>query len=513
MDGILRAVSIFFIVAVLGVLGRVFWRMTLARMTHVAGYQFKRGIWQSIRLSSFDSLGRYTLGDLMNRSIADVNAARWIYGFTLVLTCDVIFFTILGAISMMVISPIIACLCLTPFVLIPPIAIRVARLEFHAHEAAQAELTVLSESVSQAVRSIRSQRASQTFMSWIRALNDSALRYSRLRLRSQNIAIDSFPLFCLPTILSYAVLLTLGPSKVAEGSMSIGGFAALASYIYLLQGPLGEIGDLVAEWQRGFASLKRIAEIRNLEQHANKTHKHEQERDMIVSVSDVHVKRQGRILFSDVSLVMRSGQWIGLSGAVGCGKSTLLQVLCGVAPFEKGVVSIGSDLRSGVPRQIAYAPEKPFVFSGSIRRNLSLNLTFTDEQLWDVLRLVALEEHVRSITGGLDGLVGEGGVALSGGQRQRLALARVLLRVDGLLVLDDPLSAVDAATESKIIFALRERFRHCSVIWASNKISTLSCCDRVLRLTRDGLRQESGEIHLKTIIYAGPAQEVACPIH
>jgi ATP-binding cassette subfamily B multidrug efflux pump len=491
---VIKAVAVFSLVALLGVFGRVFWRLTLGRMTHVAGNQIKRGIWDDIRSSSMESLGRYTLGDLMNRSIGDVNAARWIYGQTMVLTCDVVFFTILGSVSMIWIHPGIALSCLATFILIPPLALRVARLERLAHEEAQAELTVLSENVSQAVRGVRSQRASQSFMSWVSALNESASRYAKLRLRSQSISINSFPLFSLATICSYGILLSVGPSLVADGKISIGEFAALASYVYLLQGPLGEIGELVAEWQRGFASLRRIAEIRNLDSHSDKTSAHESDDQNLLVISNLQVNRQGLPLFKGVSLTLPRQQWLGIKGAVGSGKSTLLQVICGVTPFEQGQVALGVFGRRDHRVAVAYAPEKPFVFSGTVRRNLSLNLKVTDEQLWDVLSLVELDRHVHSIPGGLDGMVGEGGVTLSGGQRQRLALARVLLRVNGLLVLDDPLSAVDAETEARIVSKLRKRFVSESIIWASNKVSTLKCCDLVLRLTSNGLVTDQDEI-------------------
>jgi ATP-binding cassette subfamily B multidrug efflux pump len=511
LDALYRAVFIFFSVAGVGVVGRVFWRMTLARMTHVASNQIKRGIWDSIRSSSLDSLGRFTLGDLMNRSIGDVNSARWIYGFTMVLTCDVIFFSILGSISMMMIDPFISSLCLATFILIPPIAMRVARREFQAHEAAQGELTVLSENVSQAVRGIRSQRAGHALTGWIQALNESAGRYAKLRLRSQNISINSFPLFSLPTIISYGILLAFGPSLVRSGEITIGAFAAMASYVFLLQGPLGEIGDLVAEWQRGFASLKRISEIQNLDPHIDKTKSHGVEDRCVLEISDLKVSRSGRDLFSHVSLQLYEGQWLGIKGAVGCGKSTLLQVVCGVAPFEEGRVSLRNSPRLGATKNIAYAPEKPFVFSGTVRRNLSLNTRYSDAQLWDVLRLVDMEDCIKNITAQLDGFVGEGGVTLSGGQRQRLALARVLLRVNGLLVLDDPLSAVDVQTETKIISSLKNRFSDCSVIWASNRISTLECCDRVLHLTPAGLCEDQHDIGDISVMFQPHHSELVCP--
>jgi ABC-type bacteriocin/lantibiotic exporter with double-glycine peptidase domain len=88
---------------------------------------------------------------------------------------------------------------------------------------------------------------------------------------------------------------------------------------------------------------------------------------------------------------------------------------------------------------------------------------------------------------GLDGVVGEGGVSLSGGQRQRLALARIFLRATNLVILDDPLSAVDTTTEAKIIANLSRCWTTQTVIWSSNKLSSLACCHVIALLTPGGL--------------------------
>ena len=508
---IVSAAMIFVTIAFFGLLGRVFWRFTLARMTHVSSNNMRQGIWESIRKSELESLGRFTLGDLMNRAIGDVNAARWIYGFTLVLTCDVIFFSLLGSIAMILIHPGLAIACLSTFVIIPFIAIKLARMEYGAHEAAQNELTTLSEQVSQSVRGIRAQRASYGFHVWTDAMKDSAIRYGALRLKAQKISINSFPLCNVPTILSYMILLAWGSQLVAEKSITIGQFAAMASYVYLLQGPLAaDIGGLISEWQRGFASLRRISEIHQIQFQENpvSTKQNANSSDdrvaalkpSLLSVNNLSVVRGGRLIFNNVSFELQSGQWLGVSGRVGSGKSSLMQVIAGLIPSSGGVLRVdgklmaaGSSSRlTSRDQPVAYAAEKPFVFSGTIRHNLCLNHAFSDDQLWKSLRAVNLAHEVTRMAKDLDSVVGEGGVSLSGGQRQRLALARLVLRPASLILLDDPLSAVDAETEAIVIRNLKETWADHAVIVTSNKTSTLDCCLMVGTLSKDGLKFEVG---------------------
>ncbi len=517
-QNILNAAALFALVALVGLAGRIFWRFTLARMTHVAGASMKQNIWSALRSSSLENVQRFTLGDLMNRAIGDVNSARWIYGFTLVLTCDVIFFTVLGAISMLLIHPGLALACLSTFVIFPPIIMKLATREYLAHESAQNELTTLSEYVSQAIRGVRSQRASNAFGSWVTCLTDSAARYAKLRFKAQTIAINSFPVCSIPTMVSYVILFLWGPQLVTSDVITVGEFAAMASYVYLLQGPVADVGELVAEWQKGFASVNRIAEITHLpnQKTPSEMTPHSVRLKSIMDepksvdawqdawtvnrcaldVSGLKTVRGGRVLFEGVSLKLRRSEWLGISGDVGSGKSTLLQNFAGLLPPNEGRIKFfgqhhpadcqGQTVSDGLCK-VAYAPEKPFVFAGTIRHNLALNHSYSDGQLWRALEIVGLDAEVRSMPRGLDGVVGEGGVSLSGGQRQRLALARIVLRASGVVLLDDPLSAVDGETESKIISNLKQFWSSHSVIWASNKPSTLTCCDRVGRLTARGL--------------------------
>jgi ATP-binding cassette subfamily B protein len=210
-------------------------------------------------------------------------------------------------------------------------------------------------------------------------------------------------------------------------------------------------------------------------------------REVLLRVSDLSIERDQRPILSRVSLQLHRGDWLALSGEVGSGKSTLLQTFAGLNRSFSGDVFVNGESIKALQRSkrlsdlrnIAYAAERPFVFSGSIKHNLCLNQSFTDQELWSVLSLVGLADELTSSCRDLESLVGEGGVSLSGGQRQRLALARLILRPSLLVLLDDPLSAVDTDTEAKVMKNLRRIWTDCAVICASNKPSTLSYCDKI----------------------------------
>ena len=126
--------------------------------------------------------------------------------------------------------------------------------------------------------------------------------------------------------------------------------------------------------------------------------------------------------------------------------------------------------------------QEAFLFAGSIRHNLELGETRTDDELWDALRLARADAFVADTPQGIDTIVGERGVSLSGGQRQRIALARALVRRPSLLLLDDTTSALDPATESAVLGNLRGALAGTTVLMVASRPSTIALADEVVFL-------------------------------
>ncbi|HWQ09308.1 MAG TPA: ABC transporter ATP-binding protein, partial [Holophaga sp.] len=147
---------------------------------------------------------------------------------------------------------------------------------------------------------------------------------------------------------------------------------------------------------------------------------------------------------------------------------------------------------------LGWVPQEAFLFSSTLRENLSLGQPgATEQELWDIARVVCLDDLMRRLPHGLETVVGERGVVLSGGERQRAALARALLRKPRLLILDDALSAVDAETESRILGNLRTYLGHSTLVLATHRVFAAELCERVLVLDEG-----------RAVQY-GPAEELA----
>jgi ABC-type multidrug transport system fused ATPase/permease subunit len=221
-----------------------------------------------------------------------------------------------------------------------------------------------------------------------------------------------------------------------------------------------------------------------------------------------------------LDLRIPAGSLIAVTGPVGAGKSALARAILGIHPIESGAILIEgrplteltNEERRGL---IGYLPQDTLLFSGSVRENLTLNRRGgprDDRFLMDAVRLAALEEDVIGFPNGLDTEIGELGLRISGGQRQRVGLARALAAAapgfPGLLVLDDPFSAVDVTTEARIVASLKQAFggdapvhRRATIILCSHRLAAFPHADLVVVL-RDG-RIEAMGTHTELMAAAG----------
>ena len=192
----------------------------------------------------------------------------------------------------------------------------------------------------------------------------------------------------------------------------------------------------------------------------------------------------GAEILHDVDLDIAPGETLAIVGVTGSGKTTLASLVPRLYDVSAGRVTLdGHDVRSlalrSLRRHVAVAFEEPTLFSASVRENLLLGFPEgTDEDIELAIR-TAQAEFVHDLPWGLDTRVGEQGLSLSGGQRQRLALARAIIGRPRVLVLDDPLSALDVHTESLVEEALKRVLAGVTALLVVHRPSTLALADRV----------------------------------
>ncbi len=471
--------------------GRILWRQCLGQQTHKAACQMKSLLWDRARFLPEKKLnGEFSPGELMNMATADVGTARLAYGFTLVGTVDFIFLMLFTLTAMFFIHWKLTLLTLAVVPVLPFILDRLSRTENLRHHEAQQALTHLSEEAAQSVATIRLQKITQSSDFWRRRLETSAQNYQKKRYQVVLTTLNFIPVTGLAPLISYAVLMIYGMKLLFSGSLSLGAFVAMQSYIFLVQSPLLELGTIVSEWQRSFASMDRLQKLfRAPEAHGLRLGG--EKLDIIQSpVFDLrHVsfgfEPESRKILNDFSMTIPKGARIGIQGPVGSGKSTFLRLLGGMETGYSGEIllsgmKIENYSHKSLTTHLSYVPQKSFLFADTIRANLDMNRSYTDEEIWTALDFAAVKKDVETLPNKLHTRLGEWGVNLSGGQKQRLTLARALLRRPEILLLDDCLSAVDTVTEEKILASLNTFLKSTTVIWVAHRESTLRHCDQII---------------------------------
>jgi ATP-binding cassette subfamily B protein len=289
------------------------------------------------------------------------------------------------------------------------------------------------------------------------------------------------------------IILWVGGTKMLAGRMTTEEFITFSMLIYGLTFPTFILGWVFALIQRGAAAMQRIDEVLTVEPSIA-------DRPDAVEVESLGGEIEFRDLtfrypslnrepaLREISLVVPAGTTLGIVGPVGSGKSTLASVIPRLFEVGDGHVFIdGIDVNQlkleTLRSNIAMVPQDSFLFSMTLAENIAYGLPEADpKRIARAVERAQLTKDLAEFPHGLATVVGERGVMLSGGQRQRAALARALALDPSILILDDTLSSVDAATEQAIQRSLAEAFAGRTVICISHRISSVRDCDQIVVL-------------------------------
>jgi ATP-binding cassette subfamily B protein len=288
-----------------------------------------------------------------------------------------------------------------------------------------------------------------------------------------------------------ALSMLVGVFLVADGSLTVGGLIAFFATATVLRWPTESIGFLLSMTLDAKTAVQRFFEVIDepvgIEDPANpKTIKDPKGK---LEFKDVHFRypdsaKDQTDIVNGVNLVLEPGQSVALIGITGCGKTTLTALTSRLYDVTSGVIEIDGvnikDLtRNELRSHVAMAFEDATLFSASVRDNILLGREqSTEDELKEAIA-VAQAQFVYDLPKGLDTKIGEEGLSLSGGQRQRLALARAVAAKPAILVLDDPLSALDVATEALVEEALRSVLKNTTALIVAHRPSTVQLADKV----------------------------------
>ena len=312
------------------------------------------------------------------------------------------------------------------------------------------------------------------------------------------------PLTYVAINLAVILLIRTGALRVAQGSLTQGQVVALYNYMSQILVELVKLANLIILLTKAWACGDRIAgvlAVTSSQQDGSRPSDHAQRGSVVFEDVSLRYAGAGALSLEGISLRAAPGQVIGVIGGTGSGKSSLVSLIPRFYDATAGRVLVGGvDVReqqlAALRSRIAVVPQRATLFQGTIRSNLLWgNEQATDDDLREALRVAQALDVVDAKPLGLDEPVEQGGRNFSGGQRQRLTIARALVRRPDVLILDDSASALDYATDARLLRAIAQMQPRPTTFIVSQRASSVRFADRILvlddgRLVGSGTHEE-----------------------
>ncbi|HSR26015.1 MAG TPA: ABC transporter ATP-binding protein, partial [Candidatus Eisenbacteria bacterium] len=498
-------------------LGLLF-RYCAGRASLEVQYDLRTAIFAHLQRLDFARHDELQTGQLVSRSISDLNLVQQLLGFLPNMIANGVFFV--GALAIMVIlSPVLALVALSAAPLMLVVSLRLRQLVHPATWDSQQRAGVVAGVVDEAVTGVRivkgfgqERRELRRLAAAAESLYASRVRAIRLRARYQ-ATLQALP------VLAQVGILALGGWLAIHGRLTLGTFLVSASYVTQLQAPTRLLANLMVVAQQGRASVERLFEVLDS---TPAIRERPDARRLAVTRGEVELDGvtfgylRSEPVLDGFTLTVRPGETVALVGTAGSGKSTVALLLPRFYDVQAGAIRIdGVDVRDvtldSLRAHIGVVFEDSFLFSASVRANIAYGRPdATLEEVVTAARAAEADEFIRALPDCYETVVGEQGLTLSGGQRQRVALARALLTDPRILLLDDATSSVDTRIEEEIHATLRRLLVGRTTILVARRRSTLRLADRIC-LVEDGRVADSGtheELMARSLSYrlllAGP---------
>ena len=460
------------------------------------------------------------VGDLMARIIGDVETLGVGVREFVIEIWDTLLFSLSFVVAMLLYDPGLTVLALLPVPLALVLAQATGRWVRGRTTAARAVNARLTSALQENLAGVRVLRLFGRVEHAVARIGALAAAQADASLAVVRLREGLKPIYTLLVMAGVLLVVGVGGQRVAQGAMTVGAFVAYLELYLRFAGRAHRIPQMVNSIQAGGAAYDRLKPLLAppLTVQGETTFASFRPGSIVglaqpivrqatpaasplsIRLDNVTFRYPGaaRAALRSVSLDVPAGAMVAVTGPVGAGKSALARSLLGLWPLETGTVRLGCEDPSAWraderAARLGYLPQDPHLFSGSVRENIALGANLSPTALETAIQRAGLVADVRAFPAGPDTPIGELGIRVSGGQRQRIGLARALAAAwpaqPGLLVLDDPFSAVDVATETQIIGALRAAFgpeappeRRSTVVLCSHRLAAFPMADLIVVL-------------------------------
>ena len=491
-------------------------RQTIIVISRKIEYDLRQDFWEHIQKLSYRFFQNHSTGNLMAHATNDVSAVRMFIGPAVMYSIDTFIRMIIVVTIMSMISWEVTLWSLIPLPLLSFLVYKVGKKVHRRFTLIQekfSDITTKAQENFSGIRVIKSYVAEEREIEDFERLNREYLTRNMSLVKVQ--ALFQPTLFLL-TGLSVIIAILTGGSMVINGTLMIGDVTALVMYLGILIWPMIAFGWVINIIQQAEASMARLnkilAEKYEIEDVAD-------EQGILSQVKgDIELKNVSFRYKEDLPWVLKNldlkipaGHSLALMGSTGSGKTTLINLIPRLFDVTEGEVLIDGvnikDISLGTLRTaIGFVPQEAFLFSDSIRNNITYGKPgISEQEVMLKAEIAQFSKDVLQFPAGFDTVVGERGITLSGGQKQRAALTRALITEPKILILDDSFSAVDTHTEEDILQGLREFMKDRTTIMVSHRVSTAKDADKIVVLDKGKIAEQGTHEELIELngIYAG----------
>lgn len=447
--------------------------------------------YRAVERYSFANIDKFSTGSLVTRMTNDVTQVQNFVNMLLRMALRAPGMLIAALMMAITLKPSLAVVFAVTIPLMLLSILGIILVGFRRFTKLQSKIDELNSTVQENITNVR------VVKSFVREEYETK-KFSRANnnLKEAGMAAMKVMIFMEPvtTLIMYATtiaVLWFGSGFVIDGGMAVGDLSAFVVYVNQILMSILMVTMLLMTSSRAIASAKRIRQV--IDEVPDIDDSHAAAPDRLIEAGGVefrdvsfrYYKNRDEYVLKHITLSVAPGSTMGIIGSTGCGKSTLVSMICRLYDPDTGAVLIDGvnvkdyslrHLRDGVGMVL----QKNTLFSGTIAENLRWgNESATDEQVRRAAEMAQADKFVSSFPKGYDTLIEQGGTNVSGGQKQRLCIARALLKLPKILILDDSTSAVDTATEKQIRTALTEDFTGVTKIIIAQRISSVMEADQI----------------------------------
>lgn len=482
-------------------IGRYFWRVYLFGSARRIEYDIRSQLFNHWLSMDNEFYNYHKIGDLMAYATNDINSVRMFTGEGIMMSVDSSFMLIFTIIMMIrTVGVRITAITLFPIPITAVIIIASGKVFYKIFRKRQEAYAKLSDVTTESFSGISVIKAFVEEDETKKRFDEANRNYYNKDLNVVKTQTFFFPFMVLLAGISYMLVIFFGAKYVIDGTLSLGDFVALYTYVGIIMWPARSLGIIIGQIQQGSAGLFRIEEmfknkptIKDVENPIRLP-----EDKTSIEFKNVSFKYPGEedYALKNISFKLENGKSLALVGKTGSSKSTILKLIFREYLPNEGEVLIDNqpieNIRiNDLSEKTGYVPQDNFLFSESLRENIAFSYEndYDVDEVYDAAKKSGVYNDIMDFKNDFDTVIGERGVTLSGGQKQRVSIARALIKKPSLLVLDDSLSAVDTNTEKSILDALDKI--HATEVIIAHRISTIKSCDEIVFL-EDGHIKERG---------------------